>query len=94
MEKSYSIAEARDNLAAIIHDVEETCAAELTRRGKPVAVLLSVEEYRRLAAGEKDLWDTYTKFRRRVDLRQLDIGPEVFEGLRDPSPGREVNLRD
>jgi prevent-host-death family protein len=94
MNKSYSIAEARDNLASIVHDVEETSAVELTRRGKPVAVLLSVQEYRRLAAGEKDLWGAYTEFRQRFDLTQLDIGPEVFEGLRDPSPGREVSLPD
>lgn len=94
MEKSYSIAEARNNLASIVHDVEEASAVELTRRGKPVAVLLSVEEYRRLAAGEKDLWDAYTGFRRRFDLRRLGIGPEVFEGLRDPSPGRRVSLPD
>lgn len=51
MEKSYSIAEARNDLASIVHDVEGASAVELTRRGRPVAVLLSVEEYRRLAAG-------------------------------------------
>lgn len=94
MNKSYSIAEARDNLASIVHDVEEASAVELTRRGKPVAVLLSVEEYRRMAAGGRDLWDALTAFRGRVDLGRLDIGSEVFGGLRDPSPGRGVSLRD
>ncbi len=90
MEKSYSIAEARDNLAAIVHDVEDASAVELTRRGRPVAMLVSVGEYRRLRGERKDFWDAYTGFRESVDLEALDIGPEVFEGLRDPSPGRET----
>lgn len=90
MEKSYSIAEARNNLAAIVHDVEVASAVGLTRRGRPVAVLLSVEEYRRLLRGGKDFWSAYDEFRNDVDLERLDIGPEVFKGVRDPSPGRDV----
>ncbi len=90
MEISYSIAEARDNLAAIVHGVEEASAVGLTRRGRPVAVLLSVEEYHRLLRGRKDFWSAYDEFRNGVDLERLGIGPEVFEGVRDPSPGREV----
>lgn len=94
MEKSYSIAEARDNLVAIVHDVEEASAVEFTRRDRPVAVLLSVDEYRRLRSGRKNFWDAYTEFRDSVDLEALGMGPEVFEGLRDPSPGREVLWKD
>lgn len=93
MEKSYSIAHARDNLAAIVHDVEETSTVELTRRGRPVAVLISVAEYERLRGGRRDFWDAYTEFRDGVDLEALGIGPEVFEGLRDPSPGREASWK-
>jgi len=89
--KSYSIAKARDNLAAIVRDVERTSTIELTRRGKPVAVLLSVGEYRRLLAGKKNFWDAYSEFRDEVDPQRLDIEPKVFEGLRDVSPGRETN---
>jgi antitoxin Phd len=91
MSKSYSIAEARDNFAAMVRDIEERVSViELTRRGKPVAVLLSVGEYRRLLEGKKSFWDAYSEFRDRRDLRRLDIEPEVFEGLRDVSPGRET----
>lgn len=91
MAKSYSIAEARDKFATIVHSVEEATAVELTRRGKPVAVLLSIEEYRRLLAGRKSFWNAYTEFRGGVDPRRLGIGPETFEGLRDASPGRETD---
>ncbi len=91
MFKSYSIAKARDNLAAIVRDVERVSAVELTRRGEPVAVLLSIGEYRRLLAGKKKFWDAYSEFRDEVDPGRLDIEPEIFEGLRDISPGRETN---
>ncbi len=91
MFKSYSIAKARDNLAAIVRDVERTSTIELTRRGKPVAVLLSVGEYRRLLAGKKNFWDAYSEFRDEVDPQRLDVEPKVVEGLRDVSPGRETN---
>lgn len=89
--KSYSIADARENLAAIVRDVERISAVELTRRGKPVAVLLSIGEYRRLSAGKKSFWDAYSEFRDEVDPRRLGIEPELFEGLRDVSPGREMS---
>jgi prevent-host-death family protein len=45
----YSIAEARNNFAALVRDVEtKEGAVAVTRRGKQVAVLLSIEEYGRL----------------------------------------------
>ena len=90
MTKSYSIAEARDNFTAMVRDVERASAIELTRRGKPVAVLLSVGEYRRLLEGKKTFWDAYSEFRDRRDPRWLGIEQEVFEGLRDVSSGREM----
>ena len=91
MSRSYSIAEARDNFAAIVRDVEQDSPIELTRRGEPVAVLLSIEEYRRLLAGRKRFWEAYSEFRDEVDLRRLNIEPEIFEDLRDVSPGRETS---
>ena len=92
MPKTYSIAEARHNLAAIVHEAERQSSVALTRRGEPVAILLSMHEYQRLLAKETRFWDAYTAFRTSVDLTQLDIEPNVFHGVRDPAPGREVDL--
>lgn len=92
MSRRYSIAEARHDLAAIVHELESRDLIELTRRGEPVAVMLSLGEYRRLAAGREKFWDAYRVFRETTDLSGLGIEPEVFEGVRDPSPGREVRL--
>ena len=92
MIKEYSIAEARNQFAAIVHDLKMTPSIQLTRRGKPVAMLLAIEEYERLAAGRSGFWDNYQAFRNTVDLAGLDIDPAIFGGLRDSSPGREVTL--
>jgi prevent-host-death family protein len=90
MATKYSIAEARHNLAAIVHELDKKEHIELTRRGKPVAVLLSIQAYRRLAEPKVKFRDAYRAFREAYP--EPDIEPDVFEGTRDRSPGREVNL--
>ena len=88
MLKSYSIAEARRHLSSIVRDVEQAAVVELTRRGKPVAVLISPAEYRHLHSERMLFADAYRSFRERVNLADLDIGPDTFEGVRDVAPGR------
>jgi len=91
MQAQYSIAQARDNLSRIVRNVERGAAIELTRRGKAVAVLLSANDYQRLATGRPGFWEAFEAFRRQTDLEQLAIEPQVFAGLRDSAPGREVS---
>jgi prevent-host-death family protein len=91
-EKTYSVAEARQNFARLIRSAERGKAIEITRRGQPVAVLLSAAEYLALT-GERPLFvEALTSVRERLDVDGLGIGDEEFEGLRDESPGREVAL--
>lgn len=92
MPKQYSIAEARDHFTAIVRDVEQESAIEFTRRGKPVAVLLSIQEYKRLSTRQGGFWKAFTGFRDRVNLQELGIEPDFLTGLRDQSPGREITL--
>jgi prevent-host-death family protein len=92
VDKTFSIAQTRDNLAALLKTLRRESVIRITRRGKPVAVLLSVEDYDRLTAGKTGFWSAYTSFRQHVDLAALDIGPDVFEAVRDVSPGREVGV--
>lgn len=91
MPRDISIAEARNKLPALVHSVEEGPAVRLTRRGKPVAMLVSLEEYERLMPQRPDLWRAIQEFRVRTDLSDLDVD-EIFRGVRDPSPGRAVEL--
>jgi antitoxin Phd len=90
MLKQYSIAKARDHFTSLVRAVERDSAVELTRRGKPVAVILSIREYERLSARQTGFWEAYSTFRERVNLQELDIEDDSFAGLRDCSPGREV----
>jgi prevent-host-death family protein len=91
MQKQVSIAQARDHFTALVRDVEQESVIELTRRGKPVAVLLSIQEYNRLSSGKSGFWKALTAFQNRVNLQELDIEPGIFVDLRDRSPGREVS---
>jgi prevent-host-death family protein len=76
MSRRHSIAEARHDLARIVHESEGGDPIELTRRGEPVAVMPSMGEYRRLAEGKRDFWKAYEEFRRGHDLSRLGIPPE------------------
>ena len=87
----YSIAEARNHFAEIVHDLKHVSRVEVTRRGRPVAILISVEEFEMLRAGNVTFTSAYEAFRNTHDLAKEEIEPEVFEGLRDPSPGREMS---
>ncbi len=91
MHQQYSIAAARNKLPALVHDIEKGSPVELTRRGKPVAVLLSIGEYKRLRRDKPDLWQAIRRFRQETDLAKLDA-EEVWADLRDRSPGREPEL--
>jgi prevent-host-death family protein len=93
MTKRYSIASARDNLASIVHDLESIDSVEITRRGEPVAILLSKSHYDRLTACKTGFWEAYTQFIKEVNLVDLKIDPDdVFGNIRDQSAGREIKL--
>ena len=92
MSRRYSIAEARDRLAKVVHEVEHGSPVELTRRGKPVAVLLGIHDYQRLQRTDLSFTEAFDKFKKSVDLASLGIEPELFASARDRSPGRTVHF--
>jgi len=80
---SYSIAEARNQFAALVRDAEESNQpVQVTRRGQPVAVILSAEEYARLLANqpERDFWAAYKEWRQKWQVSELDMDPEEIWG--------------
>lgn len=87
---SFSVAEAKDQLSRLIRLAESGQEVCLTRRGRPVAMLLGQGHYEELRAGGRGFEERYRRFREQYDLEELDIDPgEVFAGARQPSPGRE-----
>ncbi len=91
-DEQYSIAEARHDLAALVRKLEENRKIQITRRGKPVAMLLSIREYQRLTAERKVFWNAYMEYRRAVDLAALQIDVEIFNNARSHETGREIEL--
>lgn len=87
--RRYSIAEARQNLAALVHEVERGSPVEVSRRGEPVAILVPLGDYERLTAGRSTFWEAVLEFRRTADLKGVSVGGEFLRGVRDPSRGRE-----
>lgn len=97
----YSIAQARDRLSQIVHSAEAGETVELTRRGQPVAILLSVEEYERLQKPKLDFGQSVLEFREKHNLDNRE--PEdnyptdaevdsIFSNIRDKSLGPEVDV--
>ena len=92
--RTYSVAEARNQLPALLHDVEAGAEISLSRRGRRVAVLMSAARFAELSAAKPDLWTALESFWARhteEDLQALDI-EGALRGIRDPSPGREPVL--
>lgn len=80
-------------MATIIHYIEKGPYVELTIRGKPVAVLLSIQEYERLSRKYTGFWSAISEFRRKVEDERIEISDRNFKALRDLSAGREVELK-
>ncbi|MFC1895181.1 type II toxin-antitoxin system Phd/YefM family antitoxin [Thermodesulfobacteriota bacterium] len=92
MEERYTIAEAKNRLPSIIHSVEKGPAVQLTRHGRPVAVLLSIKEYERLNRKREGYWRALKSWRNLMAKEGIAVADEAFEIPRDSSPGREVDL--
>lgn len=90
MHNEYSIAEAKNRLPAIIHDVEKGPHVKLTRRGRPVAILLSIAEYEKINLKNREFWSTLQEVRKTIKDEKIEIDETDFAGLRNKSAGREV----
>jgi len=88
-----SIAEAKTQLTRLIHQAEQGETVHITRRGKPVAVLLSEGEYARLRQGQAqaqpDFWDLITDMRADPAFEPVDWSSDEVDSWRDRRPVRD-----
>ena len=89
---SYSIGDAMNPSTELVQEAERHEPIEITRRGRPVAVLLSIQNYQRLQNARRGFADTYDAFRREHDVTTLDIEPGMFDDMRAQDSGRPVEL--
>jgi prevent-host-death family protein len=95
--KSYSIAEARDQFAALVRRVErQKQPVHVTRRGEAVAVIMSAEDYELILAqqSQQDFWRTYQTWRQTWQVDEWTEERDPFTGLREQASGRELPTWD
>jgi prevent-host-death family protein len=87
---SIPITDAKNNLTRIIHEVEDGSPIELTRHGKPAAVIISVDEYKGLKKDNPSFTRSFSSFTSRHTEFLEEKG--IFDGIRSADTGREVSL--
>ena len=93
MTDKHSIAEARRNLPKLVRMAEQGMEVELTRRGKPVAVLIGCKRFERLVSSRRGFVTAYQVFAKDSDLPELALDPDkLFGRHREKTPGRSVRL--
>jgi len=92
MSRRYSIADARANLTAIVDKAEAGQNVELTRRGKPVAVVVSLREFERLRGDRPRFRELYRNFIQKCSLKNVGLDADFAATVRDKGIGRKVSL--
>lgn len=92
MSHRYSIAQARTSLPTIVDQAEAGLTVELTRRGKPVAVVVSLREFERSRTDRARFGEVYRSFLDKHALKEIGLEPDFIASLRDSEPGRKVSV--
>jgi prevent-host-death family protein len=90
MPKSCSVSDARARLRAILDDVQSGKEVQLTRRGRPVAVVLSTQVIEALRSPRSNFRDAYRRFLGRHKPEAIGLEADSFDSLRDRGPGRRA----
>lgn len=88
--KTSTIAEAKNNLSQLIHQLESDDAIHLTRHGKPVAVMLSEANYQKLTHKDNNLYQAIQQWRTKLESDSALTEIEL-KNIRVASQGREFS---
>jgi prevent-host-death family protein len=92
MARKYSLTEAKARLPAIIDQVEEGKTIELTRRGKPVAIVMSLTEFERLKGNRPRFGENYRAFLDKFSLAKVGVDKGFAASIRNRRRGREARM--
>lgn len=88
--KMSSIADAKNNLSHLIHQLDTDEPIHLTRYGKPVAVMMSERQYKNLLSPTKSLNSAILNWQSQLD-EKMDIGlsTKALKEIREESAARD-----
>lgn len=87
--KQATIRDARNSLTSLVREVECGKPVRLTRRGKPVAVIVSENDYERLTStrpSRKDPWLALQEWRATLPTGYSGVADLEVDSWRDRSP--------
>jgi prevent-host-death family protein len=82
MPRQFSIADARASLPDIVDLAEAGIEVELTRRGQPVAVVVSWRIFDRLRDRRAQFSDAYQRFLEQFSLEEVGLDPGELPATR------------
>ena len=88
----FAIFEAKNRLTHIIREVEKGDTIELTRHGKPVAVLVGMEKYAELQGCVRSFSRVFDKFQAEWPVLQAEGPMELAEGPVNLTGSREGDI--
>ena len=94
MDKTVSVAEAKNKLPSIIHEVEQGATVKITRHGKSVAVVVRQRNYEQLMEKGQGFWKSLEKFRNLLSSEGIVFTESDFIDLRDRTVGRSFSWNE
>ncbi|BBE51048.1 hypothetical protein OYT1_ch1494 [Ferriphaselus amnicola] len=82
-----TIAQAKNHLPKLIHSAEAGEDVRISRHGKVVAILVSVERYQQHFQAGKGVFSAMMRWRE--SNTSLDLTSDEVDSLRDRSPARD-----
>lgn len=92
MSRRYSIAQARSSLPTIVDQAQAGLDIELTRRGTPVAVVVSLRKFESLRGERPGFGNAYRSFLTKCSLAEVGLDRDFLRSTREKGVGRKVSL--
>jgi len=80
-----TISHLKNHLPEIVHDVEKGQDIHITRHGKPVAVIVSIDRYSRAFSSGKGIFNAYLNWRT-LHPEARGFTDEEVDNMRDKEP--------
>ena len=89
---SSSIAETKDKLPKFIHEAENGNDSCITRHGKPVAMLVSIERYQgNFTEDDNGLFGAIMAWRKQNEVNEDLFSDSEIDSLRNKNPARDFS---